>query len=52
MRPSLTPAADPSQGERLFAYLGERARARHPTSFAHELTSMCAEMKQQIASRI
>ena len=51
MRPSLTPAADPSQGERLFAYLGERARARHPTSFAHELTSMCAEMKQQIASR-
>ena len=26
MRPSLTPAADPSQGERLFAYLGERAR--------------------------
>ena len=30
MRPSLTPAADPGQGERLFAYLGERARARHP----------------------
>ena len=30
MRPSLTPAADPGQGERLFAYLGERARACHP----------------------
>jgi D-Tyr-tRNAtyr deacylase len=30
MRPSLTPAADPSVGERLFAYLGEHARARHP----------------------
>jgi D-tyrosyl-tRNA(Tyr) deacylase len=30
MRPSLTPAADPSAGQRLFAYLGERARARHP----------------------
>ena len=29
MRPSLAPAADPSAGERLFAYLGERARARH-----------------------
>ena len=30
MRPSLTPAVDPGQGERLFTYLGERARARHP----------------------
>ena len=30
VRPSLTPAADPGQGERLLAYLGERARACHP----------------------
>ena len=30
MRPSRTPAADPGAGERVFAYLGERARARHP----------------------
>ena len=30
MRPSLTPGADPGAGERVFAYLGERAQARHP----------------------
>jgi D-tyrosyl-tRNA(Tyr) deacylase len=30
MRPSFTPAADPGEGERLFGYVCERARARHP----------------------
>ena len=29
-RPSFTPAAPPAEGERLFAYFVERARARHP----------------------
>lgn len=29
MRASFTPAADPAEGERLFGYLLERARARH-----------------------
>ena len=32
MRPSRTPAADPGAGERVFAYLGERAQARHRSS--------------------
>jgi D-tyrosyl-tRNA(Tyr) deacylase len=30
MRPSFTPAASPEEGKRLFDYLYERARARHP----------------------
>ena len=29
MRPSLTPAASPAEGERLFGYLVERARRQH-----------------------
>ncbi|MDX5332524.1 MAG: D-tyrosyl-tRNA(Tyr) deacylase [Gammaproteobacteria bacterium] len=29
MRPSFTPAAEPAEGERLFGYLLEQARARH-----------------------
>ena len=31
MRPSFTPAAEPSEGQRLFAYLSQRAQAVHPT---------------------
>lgn len=31
MRPSFTPAAPPEEGERLFNYLVDRARALHPT---------------------
>ncbi|MGH8588777.1 MAG: D-aminoacyl-tRNA deacylase, partial [Gammaproteobacteria bacterium] len=31
MRPSFTPAAEPSEGVRLFAYLSQRAQAVHPT---------------------
>ncbi|MGA7802759.1 MAG: D-aminoacyl-tRNA deacylase, partial [Gammaproteobacteria bacterium] len=30
MRPSFTPAASPDQGERLFRYLLDSARQRHP----------------------
>ncbi len=31
MRPSFTPAAPPDEGERLFNYLVDRAKALHPT---------------------
>ena len=35
MRPSFTPAAPPNEGERLFGYLVDRARAAHATQGAH-----------------
>jgi D-aminoacyl-tRNA deacylase len=31
MRPSFTPAVDQAEGERLFAYLSQRAQVLHPT---------------------